>query len=188
VALPVSRRRFTVDEYERMAEAGILGEDDRVELLEGEIVEMAPIEPVHAGCVNRLNHLLMSRLGDRAVVSVQNPIRLSLHSEPQPDVVLLRARDDFYSAGHAGPGDVLLAVEVCWATAAYDGLVKLPLYARAGVAQAWLVDLDGGAVEAYRLAAPGAGAYGEPEVARGDDTVVIDAFPDVPLAASEILG
>jgi len=170
-----------------MAEAGILGEDDRVELLEGEIVEMAPIAPVHAGCVKRLLHLLTSRLGDRAVVSVQDPVRLGIHSEPQPDVALLRPRADFYSTHHPDAEDVLLVVEVSLATAAFDRLGKLPLYAGAGVPQAWLVDLDARTVEIYRLAAGGA-AYREPELTRGPDGVTIDAVPDVTLTASEILG
>jgi len=134
--MPVSRWKFTVDEYARMAEAGILGEDDRVELLEGEIVEMAPIGPPHAGCVNRLTRLLTSRLGDRAVVGVQNPIRLGSLSEPQPDLTLLRPRRDLYSEGHPEADDVLLVVEVASSTSAFDRQVKMPLYAQAGIPQA----------------------------------------------------
>jgi Uma2 family endonuclease len=186
MAISVSRWHFTVDDYERMAEAGILREDDRVELLEGDIIEMAPIGPPHAGCVKRLNLLLVSRRQTRAVVSVQDPIRLDNRSEPQPDLALLEPRSDFYSTRHAGPDDVLLVVEVSSSSVPFDRLVKMPMYARAGVRQAWLVDLDGGGVEVYRLTAEG--SYGEPELVRGPGMVVIDSFPDVSVTAAEILG
>lgn len=187
MALPVSRRRFTVDEYERMADAGILAEDDRVELVGGEIVEMAPIGPAHAGCVKRLLRLFTALLGDRAMVSVQDPVRLGVDSEPQPDIALLRPRSDFYSTRHPEPADVLLVVEVAMASASYDRLVKLPLYASAGLPQAWLVDLESRSLEIYRLA-DDRGAYGKPEVVRGTARAPIDAFPDAALSVSDILG
>lgn len=102
------KRRFTVEEYRQMAQAGILGEDDRVELIEGEIVEMTPIGSRHAACVKRLNHLLTQQVRERALVSVQDPIRLSAHSEPQPDLALLVPRPDFYARRHPGAAEVLL--------------------------------------------------------------------------------
>ncbi len=185
MAISVSRRLFTADEYEQMAEAGILHEDDRLELLEGEIVEMTPIGPPHSGCVNQLNRLFTSRIGDRAVVAVQNPIRLGTLSEPQPDVVLLEPRADFYSTTHAGPDDVLLLVEVS-SSAPFDRLVKMPLYARYGIRQAWLVDVDAKVVEVYRLT--GEGSYGDPELVQGPARVPVDAFPDVSVTAADILG
>jgi len=184
--MPVSRWRFTVDDYERMAQVGILQEDDPVELLEGEVVEMAPIGPLHASCVNRLTRLLISRLGDLAVVSVQNPVRLGQLSEPQPDLALLRPRDDLYSDRHPVPDDVLLVVEVSLSTGRIDRLVKMPLYAQWHLPQAWLVDLDAGFVEVYRPSAEA--SYGDPEREEGDRRVVIDAFPDVLVTAAEILG
>src|SRR5688500_5684417 len=110
--VPMRRRLFTVDEYEAMASAGILSTDDRVELLDGEIVEMSPIGPPHAGIVNRLNRMLIQRLGDRAVVTVQNPLRIVPRSEPQPDFVVARARPDDYQRSHPEPGDVLAVIEV----------------------------------------------------------------------------
>lgn len=183
--MPAPRWKFTVDDYARMAQAGILGEDDRVELLEGEIVEMAPIGPLHAACVKRLNRLFAARLGDLAVVSVQDPIRLGSRSEPQPDLALLRPRDDLYSALHPEPADVLLVVEVAFSTGPFDRLVKMPLYAEWRIPQAWLVDLDAGVIEVYRLRAEG--RYGEPEVVAGRDRVVIDAFDAVELTAADIL-
>src|SRR5438552_12280642 len=139
----VRRRRFTVEEYHRMAEAGILSEDDRVELIEGEIVQMSPIGPRHSACVDRLNALFTSRLRRRAIVRVQNPIVLSRWTEPQPDLTLLRPRADFYAERHPGPADVLLAVEVAETSGVYDRGTKLALYARARIPEVWLVDVRG---------------------------------------------
>ncbi len=184
--MPVARWRFTVEDYERMAEAGILDEDDRVELIDGEVVEMAPIGPPHASCVMRLLRLFASLLGQRALVSPQNPVRLGTYSEPQPDVAVLRPREDFYAARHPGPDDVLLVVEVSWSTGPFDRVVKMPLYARAGLRQAWLVDLDANAIEVYRD--PSSESYGDLEVLTGDDQINIDAFPDVTLTVGQILG
>lgn len=164
-----------------MGEVGILGEDDRVELLEGEIVEMVPIGPPHSGRVNRLNRLFVTALGDRVVVSVQNPVRLSDFSEPQPDLLLLRPERDFYISRHPRPDDVLLVVEVAASSALFDRRVKMPLYLAAGVPQIWLVDLDAQVVEVHR---PDDG----PVTLRESDPVPIDAFPDVVVTAAEILG
>ena len=113
MAVQLLRRRFTVHEYHRMGQVGILGEDDRLELLDGEIVEMAPIGSRHQSVVNRLNSLFANSVGDSAVVSVQGPVRLEDRSEPQPDLMLLRKRVDFYASAHPGPQDVLLLVEGC---------------------------------------------------------------------------
>jgi len=182
----VSKRLFTVEEYHRMAEAGILGEDDRVELIEGEIVEMTPIGSRHAGAVNRLNRLFSERVGEHAVVSVQNPIRLGERSEPQPDLALLRFREDFYASSHPGPGDVLLVVEVAETSAEYDRRVKVPLYARFGIPEVWLVDLEGEAVEVYRDPSPE--GYRKAEVLRRGSSLSPSSFPDLELSVDEILG
>jgi len=154
MAVEVSRRRFTVEEYHRMTEARILTEDDRVELIDGEIVEMTPIGSRHAACVTRLNHLFSAQVGQVALVSVQNPIRLGEHSEPQPDLALLRPRSDFYAQAHPGPGDILLVVEVAEVSAHYDRAIKLPLYAQAGIPEVWLVDLAHDRVEVCRSPEP----------------------------------
>jgi len=143
------RHRFTAEEYHRMGEAGLFGEDDRVELIEGEIVEMTPIGSRHAGTVIRLNRLLGQAVGDRAIVASQSPLRLGTTSEPQPDIALLRPRDDFYTTSHPGSGDVLLLIEVAEASLRYDREVKLPLYARHGIPAVWLVDLAGRELTAY---------------------------------------
>src|SRR2546426_2118990 len=142
MSITLEKRRFTVDEYHRMAEAGIFSEDESVELLEGEIVEMTPISSRHAACVNKLTRLFTRELGERVVVSVQNPVALTETSEPQPDLALLRPRADFYAAGHPGPEDVLLMVEVADTSATSDRAVKVPLYARAGIEEVWLIDLQ----------------------------------------------
>ena len=145
-----TRRRFTVEEYHRMVHAGIFQEDDRIELLEGEVVEMTPIGSRHSGCVNRLTRLLSERSSGRALVSVQNPIRLAEHSEPQPDVALLTPRPDYYGNSHPEPGDILLLIEVTETSESYDRAVKVPLYARYGVQEVWLVDLAEDVVVVYR--------------------------------------
>ncbi len=140
-----------------MAEAGILGEDERVELIEGEIVQMAPIGPAHAGCVINANRLFITRLGDRVVVSPQNPVVIRPRSEPQPDLLLLRPREVSYSRELPASADVLLAVEVADTTVRFDRLVKARLYARAGIPEFWLCLARDGAVEVHR--APGADGY-----------------------------
>jgi Uma2 family endonuclease len=145
----LDQRLFTTGEYERMIETGILTEDERVELIQGAIRPMSPIGSRHAACVNRLSALLNRALLGRGIVSVQNPIRLSDESEPQPDVAVLRSRADFYALQLPRPGDVLLVVEVADTTWAYDHDTKLPMYASAGIAEAWLVDLNQDVVELH---------------------------------------
>jgi Uma2 family endonuclease len=145
--MEVTRWRFTVHDYHRMGEAGILHEDDRVELIEGELVEMTAIGTRHFSCVNRLTRLLVMNVGDEAIVSVQNPVRLNEYNEPQPDVTVIRTRD--YRESLPMPEDVLLLIEVSDTTIAYDRRVKLPLYARAGIGEVWIVNLPGETIERY---------------------------------------
>ena len=144
------RHRITVDEYYRMAEVGLLAEDARVELIEGEIIDMAPIGSRHGAAVDRLARLLHRAVGDQAVVRVQGPVRLSRSSEPQPDLALLKPREDFYASGHPAGPDTLLIIEVSDATFRYDSTVKLPLYARHGVPEVWIVDLKGQRLHLFR--------------------------------------
>ncbi len=186
MGMPVTTHRFTVDEYHRMGDAGIFPPDARVELLDGEIVEMSPIGPRHAGCVNRLNALLVHAVGDRAIVTVQNPVVLDEHGEPQPDLALLRPRADWYATAHAQPGDMLLLIEVMDSSREYDRGRKIPAYARTGVPEVWLVDVAARQIEIFRT--PKAAAYAGFEVARPGDTISPRALPDVTLAVSDILG
>src|SRR5688572_29203895 len=127
MAISLPRHRFTVDEYHKMAEVGLLTEDDRVELIDGEIIEMPPIGELHFGHVNRFNRVFSRAFADRAVVHVRNPVRLGLHREPQPDIVLLRLRDDDYDSRVPTPADVLLLVEVADSSLDYDRNTKVPL-------------------------------------------------------------
>ena len=154
------RRKLDVDAYHRMAEVGILGPDERVELIAGEIVEMVPIGSEHGATVIRFNRLFdPAALAGTAIVAVQSPLRLNAHSEPVPDLMLLRPRTDDYASGHPTPADVLLAVEVAKSSLDYDRGPKADLYAAAGVAELWVVDLAGRRVEVCR--APGSAGYGE---------------------------
>jgi Uma2 family endonuclease len=157
MSLQVAKRCFTVAEYRRMVEAGILSEEDRVELIDGEVFEMSPIGNRHAACVGVLTRVLTLLLQHVALVWVQNPIRLDNYSEPQPDLVVLKPRPDFYRKSLPTPEDVLLVIEVSDTTLEYDMKVKVPLYARAGIPEAWLVNLTGERIKAY--ADPAEGAY-----------------------------
>jgi Uma2 family endonuclease len=156
------RYRFTTRDYHRMGDAGILHEDSRVELIEGEIVTMPPIGSEHVGTVLQLSGTLQSAVGARALVSVQNPLVLDDYSEPEPDIVLLKPRADFYKSALPRPEDVLLLVEVADTTLRYDREVKIPLYGRNGVPEVWLVDLQKQQVTIF--SSPSAQGYQEENV------------------------
>jgi Uma2 family endonuclease len=156
MSLPISRYYFSAAEFERMGEAGVFMKDARLELIEGEIIEMSPIGSRHAACVNFLSRFLNRTVGDIALVSTQNPIRLNDFSEPEPDLALLRLRDDFYRDAHPTPADVLLIIEVADTTLGYDRQVKVPLYAKVGIEEVWLVNLTEEQIEIYSELAEGA--------------------------------
>ena len=179
-------RLFTVSEYHRMAEVGIFTEDDRVELIEGEVVTMSPIGPRHAACVKKLAALIRERIASHdLIVGVQDPIRLSEHSEPLPDISILRPREDFYAEDHPGPGDVLVLFEVADASVMYDRNTKLPLYARAGIAEVWLVDLVKNVVDVY--SSPGTNGYAEPQRFERGTVARSRVLPEFSVPVSEIL-
>ena len=186
MALQLTRRRFAVSEYHQMAQAGILGEDDRVELIDGEVTQMTPIGRRHAAGVIRMTNLFAKTFGDDALVSAQNPVVLGEYSEPQPDLALLRPRADFYASGLPTPDDILLLVEVAETSADLDRRVKAPLYARSGVQEFWLVDLEGDTVTVYRDPAPS--GYGAVRVVGRSEELAPSAFPNRSLAAAAILG
>ena len=163
----LQRHRLDVTDYYRMAEAGILGEDDRCELIEGEIIDMAPIGSGHSAIVKRLKRWFELTVDHYAIVSVQDPIRLNWQNEPQPDIALLRYREDFYRHAHPGPDDVLLIVEVADTSARYDREIKLPLYARNGIPEVWIVDLRERRVDIHRQ--PEGSSYRESWTATGPD-------------------
>jgi len=183
VDVEVPRRLFTVEEYHRMAEAGILAEDERVELIDGEIVEMAPIGTRHIGCVINATRLFITRLGDRAVISPQNPVVILPRSEPQPDVVLLRPGAVSYSHKRPASEDVLLAVEVADTTVRFDRLVKARLYSRAGIPEFWLCLVADGVIEVYR--GPSVDGYAGVTVHGSGEIVSALAFPDVSFAVAD---
>jgi len=177
---------FTVEEYEAMGRAGVFPDGKRLELLGGEIVEMTPIGSPHAATVKRLTRLLVTGLSERAIVGVQDPVVLSDLSEPQPDLVVLRPRADFYAEAHPRPEDVLLVIEVADTTGRWDRTVKRPLYAAAGVPEMWIVDVTARVIEvALEPAADGYRSIRQLGVA---DAVSPAAFPDLSITVAELFG
>jgi Uma2 family endonuclease len=182
----VARKKFSVDEYHRMGEAGIFHPEMRLELIEGEVLEMSPVGTRHVATVNRATALFVGRLAGRAMVSVQNPVTLDGYSEPQPDLLLAGFREDYYASRRIGPPDVLLAIEVSDTTLRHDRDRKMPLYARAGVRELWIVDLGGERLHAYRDVGP-AGYRTVFSWSRSED-VTPAAFPDVVIRVEELIG
>lgn len=181
-----SRHRITVDEYERMIAANVWPEDERLELIEGEIIAMSPLNAPHAYTVRTLLQMLVEALRGRALVDAQNPIRLEDGTRPEPDVMLLRPPATQYQRRLPTPLDVLLIIEVSDTTLDYDRTIKVPLYARAGIPETWVVDLNGERVIVFRALA--AGEYTQMETVRRDATLAPTAFPDLALPINDLLG
>ena len=175
--------RFTVEQYHQMGEAGILTEDHRVELIQGMVVEMSPIGAKHAACVNDVSHLLNRRAGDDVIVQVQNPIAAPNGSEPQPDIALLRRGYDRRTL--PTPSDVLLVIEVSDSSVHYDRNIKLPLYAAAGIPEAWIFDLTGDRIE--RHTDPGPNGYRQITLAERGQSLPSTVLPAVVLSLDEVL-
>lgn len=186
MAIQYARKRFTVDEYHKMVKTGILSEDDRVELIDGEIVQMTPIKVPHAVCVDRLNKLLNRILPEEITVRVQSPILLGNVNEPEPDLAVLKPRDYLNMEQHPGPEDILLVIEVSGTTLNFDRRVKMPLYAQAGIPETWIVNIAKGVVEVYSN--PVNGKYESIRTAGRADTVAPDMHPDVKLRVEDFLG
>jgi Uma2 family endonuclease len=181
-----TRYKFTVEEYMRMGEAGVFPPGVRVELIEGEIIDMSPIGNRHAACVEALDELVRERLRRSVNVRVQNPIVLDGHSEPEPGVSVLKRRDDFYKDAHPRPEDVLIVIEVSDSTLAFDKRVKVPLYAKAGIPEVWIVNLVDERFEVF--ADPSGGAYETATVLARGEEVQSHSLAALRLAVSEILG
>jgi Uma2 family endonuclease len=181
----ISRRRFTVDEYQKMGEAGVFSEKDRVELIDGEILTMSPIGSPHCSVVDRATQALVLAVHTRAIVRVQSPINLNRYTQPEPDLVLLRSRRDFYSSAHPEPEDVLLVIEIADSSRRYDRQVKVPLYARNGIVEYWLVDLTDSTLT--RHAAPENGTYREVSMHSRGETLAPSALADCTIAVDELL-
>jgi Uma2 family endonuclease len=182
----IPRRLLTVDEYHRMGEAGILAEDDRVELIEGQLIDMAPISSDHADCVNALTRALILGIGEGGIVSPQNPVRLGAHNEPRPDFAILRPKQQGYRSALPGPEDVLLIVEVAASSLAYDRSVKLPLYARHRIPEVWIVDLAAQEIEIFRT--PQRDRYTSSRRVSRSESLDIEALPGVCITANSFLG
>ncbi len=182
----ITHHRFTVEQYHRMGDLGLFRPEERVELIEGEVVEMSPIGATHASHVDRLNALLSRRLAKLAIVRVQSPIMLNRRSEPQPDLTVLRPHPDYYSEHHPRPDDVWLVIEVSDSARQYDRKVKLPLYARAGVREVWIVDLIDAAIDIHRD--PVGAWYRDVTPVQRGKRVSMQAFPKLVFRVNEILG
>lgn len=179
-----ARHCLTAADFRRMAAAGILREDDRIELIEGELIDMAPIGSGHASVVARLNAWLIGSAAGRFIVFPQNPLSLSEHSEPQPDLALLKPRDDYYRAALPTADDVLLVIEVADTTLDYDRTAKVPLYARSGVAEVWLVNLPDAVIEVFRE--PGAQGYARAIRVERGQRIAPPGFADLVLTVEEL--
>ena len=182
----LAKRFFTTTEYHKLLETGFFTEDDRVELIDGEIIAMSPIGPKHAGCVIRLITYLSRKVGRHALVNAQNPVWLNEYSEPQPDIALLKPREDFYMNSHPTPEDTLVAIEVADSTLEGDRQIKLPKYAQAGVPEFWLVDLVNNRIEVHAL--PNEGVYQEVRIILHHQNIISRMLPQLKLKASDILG
>ncbi len=178
-------RKFTVAEYFRLVDAGIIQPGERVELLEGEILLMAPTGPSHNGGVNRYTRVFGRQAGNLYTLQVQGPVRLDEHSAPEPDVALLKFREDDYCQAHAGPADVLLVVEVSDSSLDYDRGVKSRIYGRAGVPETWVLNLPEDCIE--RFTGPGPEGYGQHDILRRGEKVSPAALPDLELAVEDLL-
>jgi Uma2 family endonuclease len=185
MSMPATRFRFTLDDWHHMIEAGVLRDDQRIELLDGEIYEMAPIFPLHQSVVDRLARFLITRLGRRAIVRVQGSVPAQPRSEPQPDLAILRERDDFYRNAHPEADEVLLIIEVSDTMLDRDH-AKLRLYATAGMREVWIVDIQSERVEIYRW--PEGLVYTDVRVVNRGESVSCSAFPDVTLTVDDFLG
>jgi Uma2 family endonuclease len=179
------RHRLTVDEYYRMAEVGLLAPDARVELIDGEIIDMPPIGMPHGSVVDRLTQMLIRAVGDRAIVRVQGAVRLSRFSQPQPDIALLAPSANFYLDKHPTAADTLLIIEVSDTTLRYDSKIKAALYARHGVPEYWIVDLEEGKLHFFR--APSTGGYAEVSSVSSAGSVTVAALPEVSIDLAAVL-
>ncbi|MBI2403524.1 MAG: Uma2 family endonuclease [Gemmatimonadetes bacterium] len=186
MVMPLTRHRFTVDEYQRMGAAGVFREDDRVELIDGQVVQMTPIGPEHGGCVKDLARLFYLAAGDQVILGIQDPLVLGPYAAPQPDIAVLRPRREGYRTAHPGPADVLLVIEVADTSVRYDRQTKIPLYAAAGIPEAWLVDLPARRIRVYRE--PGPDGYNSVRTFGPGDTLTPLHLPTVTLRVNDILG
>ncbi|MGH8226581.1 MAG: Uma2 family endonuclease [Steroidobacteraceae bacterium] len=170
------RHRISANEYHRMGELGFFGPEERVELIDGQVIDMAPIGLPHMAAVDRLTRVFVRTLGESAIVRIQGSVTIEEFSEPQPDLTVLKPRDDFYRTRYANASDTLLVIEVSDTTWRYDRHVKLPLYARCGIPEFWIVDVQRGAL--HRFHGPSADGYAESTSTESPGVTPIRALPD----------
>lgn len=180
-----SPRLLSVDEYHRMIEAGILDEDERVELLEGVILAMAPQSPTHAHCIQWLNRLLVRTLGDAYAVRPQLPLTLGKRNEPEPDLTVVRADSD---SRDRHPATAILAIEVSGESLRKDRGVKGPVYARFGIAEYWIVNVEGRVVEVFSDPDAAEGVYRRARTVTGAETLSSEALPELSFSVTELFG
>jgi Uma2 family endonuclease len=181
----LAKRFFTVAEYHRMGEVGIISPNDRVELLDGKIIKIDPISSLHAACTKRINSLITSLVKDVAIVGVQDPVEISDYSEPEPDISVLKYREDYYAGSHPKSSDILLIVEVADTTVEADRRDKFPKYARAGILEAWLVNLPKDLIEVHTD--PVKGIYQNIRIYQRGDTISSQVLPQIKVRVDEIL-
>ncbi|GCA77002.1 hypothetical protein MiTe_03854 [Microcystis aeruginosa NIES-2520] len=186
MSLSLITRKFTVEEYEKMATQGIIKPDEKVELIRGEIIKMSPMGTRQAAGIARLTQLFYRKFGDLILLGVQNPIRLNNNSQPEPDLSLLIPRADFYVAAHPCPEDIYLIIEVSDSTLDYDRYTKIPLYAEANIKEVWIVNLKEECLEVYRH--PLHGSYQAIQKYSINERVFMASFPDIEFTIAEILG
>jgi Uma2 family endonuclease len=186
MTVQILRKKFTVGQYHQMIESGILTDRDRVELLQGEIIEMSPVGRQHAAYIDRLNELFVLGLSTRAIVRVQSPIRLSNNSESQPDVAILQRRPDFYAEGHPQPEDIFALVAVSDTILEFDRTVKVPLYAQNSIPEVWIVDLNAQVVQVYRE--PNSSGYQQVQSFRRGQSLMFQAFTTIQFSTEQVLG
>lgn len=182
----VKPKKFRVEEFRKMTEIGILPEESGWEIIDGYLIDKMTIGSKHASVVKRLNRVLTNLVGIQAVISIQDPIHIDNYNEPEPDVVLLAPRDDFYAEGHPTPQDILLLIEVSDSTVEYDRVIKKTLYAEAGIVEFWLVNLKDETIEVYTQ--PKNGGYYSARILESGESVKATAIENLTLAVEEILG
>jgi Uma2 family endonuclease len=186
MSVQISRHRFSVDDYYRMVDAGILCERDRIELIDGEVVTISSPGPRHSACVTRTTRAFFARVGETALVRVQDPVRLNRHNQPQPDLSIVRPRTDFYEAGHPGPTDILLIIEVADSSLDYDRVVKARIYGESGVPEYWVVDVIGESL--WRHTELRDGSYRSIRECRRGEGIAPELLPDVLIAVEDLIG
>ena len=185
ISTPPTKHRFTIEQYYKMGEVGILGIEQRTELIEGEIIEMSPIGAKHAACLSKLADLLRDRTRNLVLVRQQNPIQLSDRSEPQPDIAVVKKRQDYYLESHPIPTEIFLLIEVADSTLKYDRDVKVPLYAKAGIPELWIANLEAQVFEVYRQ--PSETGYKQVQIYGKGEVINLQILPDVAISVDDIM-